>query len=298
MRWKLVSALVTVAAILALLFIVQFFNPLKITDFDDVSGGKTASTPKDLLAGIQRQLKTAEEFDAELRISIYYQDPVPVRIAWRKPEFLFIHVGATGDNPATWYWIDNQQLYVYEESPSRPPRGICVNNLMQIAEGDAKNGFELALSASKIHAYYGYVALSLFRFLQDAGSERLENSEMKSVWRLTGEPHTSNAEMMELFVTENGNRSTVVLELPKADRADVTLATIRIEYGSIQSQADSDVPPEAGIIAEIDTLQFSLDRTRLKFPTPSYDSLETVDLKDSNALNVDFSWILRPVTGG
>ncbi len=290
MRRKLLIALVTVGAMLALLFAVQFFIPHKITDSDDVSRGKTASTPKGLLSGIQSQLATTEEFDAELRITIYFQGPVPVRIAWRKPEFLFIHVGAFGDNPAIWYWIDNQQLYIYEESPRRPPKGICVKNLMHIAVGDAKLGFELALSASAIHTYYGYIALCFMRFLQDTDPERLEISEMESLWRLAGEPYTSNAEMMELF---NDNSSTLVFKFPKADRTDTTIAPIRMEYVSVQS----DVPPEAGIIVEIDRLQFSLDRTRLKFPAPSYDSFETIDVKDRDALNSDFSWILRPVKG-
>ena len=282
MRWKSVIMLVPVAAITGILLAALFFRQLRVDESNDVAQEMSSSTPEDLLAEIQLQLKTAKEFDAQLQITIYFQGPVPIQIAWRKPEFFFIHVGAFGDNPATWYWFENQQLHVYEEWPMQRARGVCVTNLMQIAEGDAKRGFDLVLSASEFHAYLGYIALELLDLLKDAAAERLEINETETLWQLTGAPDAFDAKLIEPFDTDD--RTSARFELPKADHAQSWITAIRIEYESVLPGPENSIPPDAGIIAEFESLQFSFDRERLTFPHPPHDLMKIVEVKDIDAL--------------
>ncbi len=292
-RWTAWIALVVVVAVLIFLLTNQYLTPFTVTDSDDVSQG--ARVLRDRLADIQEQLRTTDGIDAEVQCTIYFQGPVAVRVARHKPDFLFIHVSSYEDNPATWYWFDNHQLYVYEEWPNRPPQGICVSNLMQIAEGNTNYGFELVVDASKAHAYYGYVALSLLRLFQDADPERLEISKTDLLWQLTGKPHTDDPHLMELFATGTGDHSDLIFELPQAAQTGASTPSLRIKFGPAQPWGGSEIPPEAGVVAEFDALCFSLDRSRLKFPAVSSDLLETIDLSDRGALNSDFSRLLRPV---
>lgn len=246
---------------------------------------KAASLPKDRLGSIQRELRNARDFYAELRITVGYQGPYPVQIAWRKPHIVFIHIAALLDNPEVWYWFENQQLCVYEKWPARGSRGVCVTNVLPISECNAERAFELILSKSESLAYYGNLGLRLLQLIQDVAVKRLDIKESETMWQLTAETNAFDAKLIKPFQEGSNDRTFVVFELPRTATM-ATIDTIRVETEGY--------PPEAGVIATFEALQFSFDRERLKFPKPPPGLMKTIEVKDVDALNSEIIDSLRP----
>lgn len=246
--------------------------------------------PRESLASTQHQLRTAQEFDARLRVTVAYQGPYDVQIAWRKPDFLFIHVAGLWDNPAEWYWYENQQLCVYEVWPARGARGVCVTNVLQLAEGDTERAFDLVLSKSESFSAYGNVGLRLLQLAQEVAVAKVDINETETAWQLTATPNAFNAKVIEPYMEGSEQRAFVVFELPRSARTMARISSIRVGLES--------VPPEsvkAGHLAEFESLQFSFDRVRLKFPKPPPGLMKIIEVKDVDALNVELTNPLRLV---
>ena len=246
--------------------------------------------PRESLASIQHQLRTAQEFDAQLRVTVAYQGPFHVRIAWRKPDFIFIHVAGLWDNPAEWYWYENQQLCVYEVWPARGARGVCVTNVLQLAEGDAERAFELVLSKSESFTAYGNVGLRLLQLVQEVAAAQLDINETETAWQLTATPDAFNAKVIEPYMEGSDNLAFVVFELPRSTRPMAKISSVHVGLET--------VPPEsakAGHLAEFESLQFSFDRERLKFPKLPTGLMKTIQVKDAEALNSEIIDSLRPI---
>lgn len=288
MRWDLKSKLVTVCvAGLILLLAVFCIRPLlEESSHDDPRVTTTRSVSRDHLESIQSQLKTARELDAQMRVTIYYQGPVPIRIARRKPEFLFFHKDSFGDAPAEWYWYENQQLCVYEEWRARGGRGVCVTNILEIAEGSAERAFELVLSKSENLAQYGYVGLGLLRLAQEAPAAQLKISETDTAWQLTGAADVFDSKVIERFLSGTEDRTFVVFELSRPARVMPRIASIRVGLESVSTEPGTAIPPAAGTIAEFDSLQFLLDREQFRFPKPPTNAIKNIKLKDVDAIDV------------
>ena len=84
-------------------------------------------------------------------------------------------------------------------------------------------------------------------------------------------------------------RAFVVFELPRSARTMAKISSIRVGLETIPPES-----PKAGHLVEFESLQFSFDRERLKFPKPPPGLMKTIEVKDADALNSDIIY-LRPV---
>lgn len=296
MRWNSNHTFAMVAVIAIVSTTALSYIWLRVRDSNHDVQANAASMPKASLTSIQDQLKTAPEFDAQLRMTIYYQGPVPVRIAWRKPDFFFIHVDRFGDAPATWYWFENQQLCVYEEWHERGARGVCVTNIIPLADGDAERAFDLVRSKSETLAYYGHVALDLLQLIQDAAAERLDINETDTTWQFAAPPEAFDTALFEPYLFGPDCRTHVVFELLRRDRSMAEIAAIRVGCEPVPPIARvGGILFEAGFIAEFDSFRFSCDRERLKFPAPPADMMHSIEVENVDALNTEIIDNVRPV---
>jgi len=238
---------------------------------------------QDRFTQIQRQLTAAGEFDAELQETVYYQGPAAVRIAWQKPDFVFIHVGGFGDNPRTWYWYENQKLCIYEEWPARGGRGVCVTNVLDVA-GGAERAFALVLNKCGGFAYFGELGLRAIHLLEVARSDRLEIVETDKEWRCTASEDSFAVDSIKPFLSGTEYRTLVTFLLPREAQSPAAVAKILVEYQNPNREKRLDVPPEGGVITDVKALRFSLDRKQLQFANPPAGSMKTVEIESSEKL--------------
>ncbi len=295
MRWSFNTHLATASAVAIVVLVILFCSWPKVNESSRNVQRQTkdASLPNEYLASIQRALKTERELDTQVQLTVYYQGPVLVRVAWREPDFLYIHVGQFGDNPEQWYWYENQKLCVYEDCPVRGVRGICVTNILQIAEGNAERAFELVLSKSENVTYYGKVGVGLLRLIQDAATDRLEINETETTWLLKAATDAFDTKRIEPFLSGTEDRTFVVFELPRTARIVPEVDSIRVWLEIVPNEPGVAYPPEAAIIARFETIQFSLDRERLTFPKPPIGAMKAIELDSVDEINVDIMYSVR-----
>jgi hypothetical protein len=251
------------------------------------------SRQKEVFASTKKLIALENTLEAHLRETIYFQGPVAVNVAWRKPTFLFLHVEKWHVNPEIWFWFEDQQLVIYEESPNRGAHGVRITNLVSLTGDNAEKAFAIVIEKSKAFAYVGGIGIALLRLFAEADIERLEVFDENRQWRYSAfEDHFSN-EILSPFTSGTDDRLKVSFLLPQSPDQSLPIAKIRISYEPVKPDSAKTVPEAAGVVAEIVSLQNEISMERLRFPKPPKGSIVTRELNDIGELNVDLIDVVR-----
>lgn len=238
------------------------------SDYVDVSEPDVRANARNRIISIQRRFAVAEECDARLTGTIYFQGPTAVRIAWQRPDIFFIQADQFGENPRQSLWYENGELSIYEEWPKRGHRGIAIRNFIQAAGNDREQAFALVYNVCGGFVPKGQTGLETLGLLRAAITERLQISESEWEWRCTGSDEAFESGAMEPFRSGTQARTRVTFVLPKRPRAAAGISRVVIGFEDQPATVGGSVhiPPEAGVLMEIDSLRFTLDRRTLQFP--------------------------------
>lgn len=260
----------------------------------DVAPTQKRSPATEKLASLQRALNKETALDVQMQITYLVggfgrtvpQGPQLVRIAWDRPDLLFIYAPTNGNSPSVWYWLDSKQLQIYEEWPLPNSvliraRGVRVTDLMELA-GNADRAFKLAYSHTEKLAVIGHLGLRYLEMLRTVPLDQVAVEQIRGGWKVTVGRAAAEQSLPEPF-RRTENRGVVVFDLHQSGDD--------IELGAIHVLRDPK-RPEFVETATFDVFRFTADKERLRLPEVP---LTAVRVKNVEGLNTEIVDSVRPI---
>ncbi|MGA2253309.1 MAG: hypothetical protein ABSG53_01500 [Thermoguttaceae bacterium] len=261
-----------------------------LVNSDQFCGAET--NPQDLLAAVQQRLATAPGGRIEISLSLFAgmmggsgkQPTSHVTMAWHKPDFYCLHEAAWGNNPDSWYWLDQGDLQQFEsfeggKGSRRRAHGVRITNFARVAGDTPEASFRLAKEKARALDFVGDTGATFLELITEANKKSMTVEKHNAVWVMKQKATDFRSWLVKNMFMEDKKAAFVVFEVVEG----------RQPLKSIAIYPDQKKWSDYCGSAQFDAVEFALDRKKLIFPSPK-EAIKSVEVKGRDKIDGDFLW--------